>query len=98
LGTIHANSPRDALTRLEHLLAMSGINLPTKAVRTQVAAAVDLIVQVERMRDGIRRVTHITEVVGMEGDTVLTQDLFTFRVTGEGPKGEVRGEYDYSGL
>src|SRR5690606_13019336 len=98
LGTIHANSPRDALTRLEHLVAMAGLQLPTKAVRMQVAAAIDMIVHVERMRDGVRRVTQITEIVGMEGDTILTQDLFTFRVSGEGPKGEVLGEFEYSDL
>ncbi|MGE5147358.1 MAG: CpaF family protein [Candidatus Eiseniibacteriota bacterium] len=98
LGTIHANSPREALTRLEHLIAMAGLNLPTKAVRMQVAAALDMIVQVERMRDGTRRITRITEIVGIEGDTILTQDLFVFRVTGEGPEGEVVGDYEYSGL
>jgi len=98
LGTIHANSPREALTRLEHLIAMAGLSLPTKAVRMQVAAALDMIVQVERMRDGTRRITRITEIVGIEADTILTQDLFVFRVTGEGEHGEVLGEYDYSGL
>jgi pilus assembly protein CpaF len=98
LGTIHANSPREALTRLEHLIAMAGLNLPTKAVRMQVAAAIDMIVQIERMRDGVRRITRITEVVGIEGDTILTQDLFVFRVDGEGAEGEVRGEFEYSNL
>jgi pilus assembly protein CpaF len=98
LGTIHANSPREALTRLEHLIAMAGFSLPTKAVRMQVAAAIDMIVQVERMRDGTRRITRITEIVGVEGDTILTQDLFVFRVTGEGPNGEVLGAFEYSNL
>jgi pilus assembly protein CpaF len=98
LGTIHANSPREALTRLEHLIAMAGLSLPTKAVRMQIAAAIDMIVQVERMRDGMRRITRITEIVGIEGDTILTQDLFVFRVEGEGEHGEVLGEFDYSGL
>jgi pilus assembly protein CpaF len=98
LGTIHANSPREALTRLEHLIAMAGLHLPTKAVRTQIAAAIDMIVQIERMRDGVRRVTRITEIVGIEGDTILTQDLFAFRATGEGEHGEVLGEFEYLGL
>src|SRR5581483_7334198 len=75
LGTIHANRPREALTRLENMVGMAGVNLPSRAVRTQIAAAVDLIVQVSRMRDGIRRVTNITEIVGMEGDVITTQEL-----------------------
>src|SRR6516225_8613721 len=67
MSTIHANAPREALTRLENMVGMTGINLPSRAVRTQIAAAVHLIAQVNRMRDGIRRITHIMEVVGMEG-------------------------------
>src|SRR5690606_27323975 len=74
--TIHANRPREALTRLENMVGMAGINLPSKAVRTQIAAAVQMIIQVSRMRDGVRRVTHIMEIVGMEGDVITTQDLF----------------------
>src|ERR1700758_5006316 len=68
LGTIHATRPREALTRLENMIGMSGINLPSRAMRTQIASAIDMIVQVSRMRDGVRRITNITEVVGMEGD------------------------------
>jgi pilus assembly protein CpaF len=83
LGTIHANRPREALTRLENMIGLAGINLPAKAVRTQVAAALDMIVQIARMRDGMRRITHVTEVIGMEGDIVTTQDLFTFQFEGE---------------
>src|SRR6202041_2442439 len=73
LGTIHANRPREALTRLENMVGMSGIHLPSHAVRTQIAAAVHMILQVTRMRDGVRRVTSITEVVGMEGSEITTQ-------------------------
>jgi len=98
LSTIHANKPREALTRLENMVGMAGINLPAKAVRTQIAAAIDMIVQVSRMRDGMRRVTHIMEVVGMEGDVITTQDLFVFEYEGEDPDGKLRGTFRCSGL
>jgi pilus assembly protein CpaF len=78
LSTVHANSPRDAIARLETLVLMAGMDLPLRAVREQVASAVDVIVQVSRMRDGTRRITHVTEVLGMEGDTVTLQDAFLF--------------------
>src|SRR5690606_12327397 len=91
LGTIHANRPREALTRLENMIGMAGINLPAKAVRTQIAAAIDMIVQVSRMRDGLRRVTHIMEVVGMEGDVITTQELFSYEYEGEDADGRLRG-------
>jgi pilus assembly protein CpaF len=96
--TIHANRPREALTRLENMVGMAGINLPGKAVRTQIAAAIDLIVQVSRMRDGMRRVTHVVEVVGMEGDVIVTQDLFTYEFEGEEADGKLRGSFKSSGL
>ena len=98
LGTIHANRPREALTRLENMVGLAGINLPSKAVRTQIAAALDMIIQVSRMRDGKRRVTHISEIVGMEGDIITTQDLFTFVFEGEGKDGSIEGRYKASGL
>src|SRR5690606_25163506 len=98
LGTIHANRPREALTRLENMVGMAGINLPAKAGRTQIAEAVDMIVQVSRMRDGMRRVTHVTEVIGMEGDVITTQDLFTFEFEGEDADGKLRGSFRPSGL
>jgi pilus assembly protein CpaF len=98
LGTVHANRPREALTRLENMVGMAGINLPAKAVRTQIAAAIDMIVQVSRMRDGMRRVTHVTEIIGMEGDIITTQDLFTYEFEGEGLDGMLKGNFKSSGL
>jgi len=98
MSTIHANNPREAMTRLENMIGMAGINLPSKATRTQIASAVHLICQASRMRDGARRVTHVTEVVGMEGDIITTQDLFTFQFTGEGPDGKLRGQFVSSGI
>ena len=98
LGTIHANSPREALTRLENMVGMSGINLPARALRTQIAAAVHMIVQVSRMRDGIRRITNITEVVGMEGEVITAQELFAYKFEGEGPEGALQGRFESSGL
>jgi pilus assembly protein CpaF len=98
LGTIHANRPREALTRLENMVGMSGINLPSKAVRTQIAAAVHMIVQVSRMRDGVRRIISITEVVGTEGDVITTQELFSYKFEGQGLDGKLRGRFESSGL
>jgi pilus assembly protein CpaF len=98
MSTIHANNPREALTRLENMIGMSGINLPSRAMRTQIASAVHLICQVNRMRDGTRRVSHITEVVGMEGDIITTQDLFTFQFQGETADGKLKGAFQPSGI
>ncbi len=96
--TVHANNPREALTRLENMVGMAGINLPAKAIRTQIAAAVEMIVQVSRMRDGMRRITSVTEVVGMEGDVITTQELFAYRFEGEGDDGRLLGRFDPAGL
>jgi pilus assembly protein CpaF len=98
MGTLHANRPREALTRLENMVTMGVASLPPKAIRTQIAGSLQLIVQISRMRDGIRRVTHITEVVGMEGDVVITQDLFTYEFKGELPDGRLAGAFKSSGL
>ena len=89
MGTIHANRPREALTRLENMVAMGVASLPPKAIRTQIAGSLQLIVQISRMRDGVRRVTHITEVMGMEGDVIITQDLFTYEFKGETADGKL---------
>ena len=98
LTTIHANTPRDALTRLETMVAMANLNIPESAIRRQVASALDLIIQVSRMSDGTRKLINVSEVVGMEGDVVTMQDIFEFRKTGIGEKGEVLGEFLPSGI
>jgi pilus assembly protein CpaF len=96
--TVHANRPREALTRLENMVGMAGINLPSKAVRTQIAAAVHMIVQVSRMRDGVRRITHVMEIVGMEGDVITTQDLFLYQFEGEDKDGILQGTFQSTGI
>ncbi|MEX1035979.1 MAG: CpaF family protein [Sneathiella sp.] len=98
LSTIHANRPREALTRLENMVGMSSVNLPTKAVRTQIASAIDLIVQISRMRDGVRRITYISEVVGMEEEVITMQDLFWYEFHGEDKGGRLLGEFKSTGL
>ncbi len=98
LSTIHANRPREALTRLENMVGMSGVNLPAKAVRQQISSAIDLIIQVSRMRDGMRRITYISEVVGMEEDVITMQDLFWYEYKGEDKGGRLLGDFTSSGL
>ncbi|MFO1242472.1 MAG: CpaF family protein [Rickettsiales bacterium] len=98
MGTLHANNPREALTRLENMVNMAEAKLPSRAIRHQIASAVQMIVQIQRMRDGVRRVTHVTEIVGMEGDVIVTQDLFTFEFKGEDENGKLVGEFMSSKL
>jgi pilus assembly protein CpaF len=78
ITTVHSNSPRDTLARLETMVLMAGMDLPLRAIRQQIASALDLIIHVDRLRDGSRRVTKVSEVIGMEGDTILMQDIFAF--------------------
>jgi len=96
--TLHANNPREAMMRLENMVQMAGMKLSEKAIRTQIASAAHLIVQVSRMRDGMRRVTHVTEVVGMEGDVVVMQDLFKYEYEGEDTHGNLIGEFKGMGV
>ncbi len=89
MGTVHANNPREALSRMENMIAMGGLNLPSAAVREQIASAVNVIIQVQRLRDGSRKVTHVTEITGMEGDIVTMQDLFVLDIQGEDANGKL---------
>jgi pilus assembly protein CpaF len=98
LTTLHANSPRDALSRLETMVLMAGMELPLKVVRQQISSAVDLIVQQTRLRDGVRKVTAITEVAGMEGETIVMTDIFKFEQMGLGEGGKVLGELKATGM
>lgn len=98
LTTAHANTPRDVISRLETMVLMSGMDLPVRAIREQIASALDLVVQQERMRDGKRRITHITEVVGMENDIVTLQDIFIFKQTGMTEEGAIIGKFQPTGI
>jgi pilus assembly protein CpaF len=96
--TVHANSPRDALSRIETMSLMGDINLPDRAIRAQIAAAVNIIIQISRMSDGSRRVTHVTEVTGTSGDIISLQDIFLFEKRGVGPNGKVLGRFYSTGI
>ncbi len=98
LTTGHANSPRDMLSRLETMVLMSGMNLPVKAIRDQIASAIDIIIQQTRLPDGSRKIVNITEVHGMEGDVIVLQDIFKFEQTGLSAKGQVSGRYIFTGV
>ena len=97
LTTCHANNPRDAMSRLENMVMMAGYELPSSAIREQIANAIDLVVQQSRMPDGTRKIVKIVEVTGREGDVIQTQDIFEFRQTGIGPEGQIEGNYSATG-
>ena len=94
--TLHANNPREAMSRLENMITMAVGNLPQKAIRTQIVGAVNLVIQVSRMRDGIRRVTHVSEIIGIEGEVITMQDLFNFEYQGENRDGTLLGSFKSS--
>lgn len=96
--TLHSNSPREALARMENMVMMSDIKVPKEAISRQIADSVDMVIQVKRLRDGSRRVTNITEVIGMEGPVIVTQELFSFHYLDEGADGKIIGEYRSAGL
>ena len=98
MTTVHANSPRDALTRLEVMVAMAGFEIPTRALRTQVASAIQLVVQARRLPGGGRKVTSVSEITGMEGDQVQMQEIFLYEQTGVGPDGHAQGRFVATGI
>jgi pilus assembly protein CpaF len=98
MGTLHANNPREALSRLESMITMGGFSLPSRTIREMITASVDVVIQVARLRDGTRKITHITEVMGMEGDVIITQDLFVYDMTGEDAQGNILGRHRSTGI
>jgi len=98
MTTVHANTPRDALSRLEQMIGMAGFDIPTRSVRGQIAAAIHVVVQAERQEDGRRRVISISEITGMEGDIITLQEIFRFRRTGRDANGTVLGQYESTGV
>ena len=98
MGTIHSNSPRECLNRIESMIAMGGYNLPAKTVREIIVGSVDVIIQAARLRDGSRRITHVTEVIGLEGEVITTQDLFVYKFEGEDAAGHIIGKHMSTGI
>ena len=98
MGTLHANTPRECLSRIESMITMGGFSLPSKTLREMICSSIDVIIQAQRMRDGSRRITHITEVMGMEGDVIITQDLMVYDIIGEDPNGRLIGRHRSTGI
>ena len=98
MGTLHANNPREALSRLESMITMGGFSLPSRTIREMITASVDVVIQAARLRDGSRKITHVTEVMGMEGDVIITQDLFVFDMAGEDAQGNILGRHRSTGI
>ena len=98
MGTLHANSPREALSRIESMITMGGFSLPIKTIREMAVSSIDIIIQAARLRDGSRRITHITEVLGLEGDVPITQDLFVYDMAGEDATGKIIGRHRSTGI
>jgi pilus assembly protein CpaF len=98
MGTLHSNSPRECISRMEGMITMGGLGLPAKTIREMIASSVEVIVQASRLRDGSRRITHITEVVGMEGDVVTLQDLYVYDILGEDQNGKIIGRHRSTGI
>ncbi|POR46254.1 CpaF family protein [Bosea psychrotolerans] len=98
MGTLHANTPRECLSRIESMITMGGFSLPSKTLREMICSSVDVIIQAQRLRDGSRRITHITEVMGMEGEVIITQDLMTYEILGEDAAGRLTGRHRATGI
>ena len=98
MGTLHANSPRECLSRIESMISMGGFTLPSKTLREMICGSIDVVIQAMRLRDGSRRITHITEVIGMEGDVITTQDVFLYDIVGEDANGKLIGRHRSTGI
>ncbi len=98
MGTLHANSPREALSRLESMITMGGYSLPSRTIREMIVSSIDVVVQAARLRDGSRRITHITEILGMEGDVIVTQDIFLYEILGEDENSNIIGRHRSTGI
>jgi pilus assembly protein CpaF len=98
MGTVHANTPRDALDRIESMIAMNRLNIPPETIRRQIASSINVVIQVQRLRDGTRKVMSISELTGLEGDTISMQDLLTYEIDGEDENGMVTGHFVATGL
>ncbi|MGE0240503.1 MAG: CpaF family protein [Parvibaculaceae bacterium] len=98
MGTLHSNSPREAISRLESMITMGGFALPSKTIKEMIVGSIDVIIQAARLRDGSRRITHITEVIGMEGEVIITQDLFVYEIMGEDANGKILGRHRSTGI
>ena len=98
MGTLHANSPREGLSRMESMITMGGFSLPTKTIREMIVGSIDVVIQAARLRDGSRKITHITEVLGLEGDVIVTQDLIVFEMDGEDANGKIIGKHRSTGI
>ncbi|MFN3671947.1 MAG: CpaF family protein [Bosea sp. (in: a-proteobacteria)] len=98
MGTLHANTPRECLSRIESMITMGGFSLPSKTLREMICSSIDVIIQAQRLRDGSRRITHITEVMGMEGEVIITQDLMTYEIMGEDAAGKLIGRHRSTGI
>jgi pilus assembly protein CpaF len=98
MGTLHANSPREALSRLESMITMGGYSLPSRTIREMISSSIDVVVQAARLRDGSRRITHISEVLGMEGEVIVTQDIFLYDILGEDSNGMLIGRHHSTGI
>jgi pilus assembly protein CpaF len=98
MTTVHANSPRDSLSRVEQMIGMSGIDIPARSARAQIASAIHVVIQVSRLSDGRRKLTSLSELTGMEGDVITMQEIFRFRQTGVSPEGQVQGHFEATGI
>lgn len=98
MGTLHANSPRECLSRIESMISMGGFTLPSRTLREMICGSIDVIIQATRLRDGSRRITHITEVLGMEGEVITTQDIFLYDILGEDANSKIIGRHRATGV